>query len=124
MSAITVFLENQKVLAHVGWYERERKQGVELMVSVRVKSHYGNTSDDLADTVDYARLVEMVNTLAAQERKLLESLASDIADAVEDRYKSRIKEIEVHIRKSKIDTPGYQADHVGISLVRNYENIP
>lgn len=114
----SVFLENQHVKAQVGWYPKERHQRVDLWVSVLVELRTGNFKEELSRTVDYAVLVGIVITESSKERKLLETLASDIVDAIETEYRPLIHSAEVTIRKNKIQVTGYDADGVGIRYRR------
>lgn len=63
--------------------ERERAQPLEVDLDVEVDLRPSGASDDLAHTVDYGALCDIVaTTVAGGQPQLLEHLAAAIADAV------------------------------------------
>lgn len=74
-----------KVKTFIGVPDEERAGLQELLVTVRIGTHtaFSDTADDIGRTIDYAALAEGLKALAlAKPRKLIETLASDIADHV------------------------------------------
>ncbi len=81
--------------------ERERPQPFDIQLTLDVNLERASRSDDLADTVDYARLYErIVGIVADTSYALIERLASDLLDvALED---ARVTGAEVTVAKPGI----------------------
>lgn len=79
--------------------ERTRPQPLEVDLDVEVDLTAAGLSDDLADTVDYGSLCELVaDTVRAGAPHLLERLAAQLADVVLG-ADERIGAVEVGLRK-------------------------
>ncbi|MEM7697127.1 MAG: dihydroneopterin aldolase [Verrucomicrobiota bacterium] len=65
--------------------ERSRPQSLAVNVSIRPGRSFDELNDDLAGTVDYFAVSEAIRDAAATgERRLIETLASDLVDVVLD----------------------------------------
>lgn len=117
----SVFLENQHVKAQAGWFAKERAQRVDLWISVYADIKSSNPRDELSHTLDYSDLVGIVITESARERKLLETLATDIIEAIHSDYHAILRSVEVVIRKKKVQVTGFEADAVGIRCKKTFE---
>lgn len=117
----SIFLENQHVKAQVGWYQKERAHRVDLWVSINAQLIPENVREELTQTLDYAALVGIVITESSKERKLLETLALDIAHAVEQINPAILKSVEVVIRKKHVAVNGYNADGAGVKLFKQFK---
>lgn len=100
-------LRGLRVLARCGVLpeERARPQPLELDLDLVCGMRAAGDSDDLADTVDYGAVCELVERVAQHEPvALLEHLASRIADALlgVDR---RIEQVAVAVRKLRPPVP-------------------
>ncbi|QJE98268.1 dihydroneopterin aldolase [Luteolibacter luteus] len=83
--ACQIEIRRLKVKTYIGVPEDERTGAQELLVTVKITPRVGfsETGDEIEQTVDYAALAEGLKVLAlAKPRKLIETLASDIADLV------------------------------------------
>jgi 7,8-dihydroneopterin aldolase/epimerase/oxygenase len=81
--------------------ERERRQLIEIDLTIEINLEAAARSDDLAQTLDYASLHErIVRVVATTSYALLERLASDLLDEVfADR---RVVRATVSLSKPKI----------------------
>ena len=80
-----VEIRGLRVLAHHGALagEQERAQMFEVDLDIEIDTAVPGRSDELADTLDYGAAVELVSSVMRARRfKLLEALASAVADAV------------------------------------------
>ncbi len=110
-----IHIRNLSVETHIGVPEAERAAPQQLLVSLVLEPLHAfeAMSDDVSLTIDYAEVCRQVEALAAaRARRLLETLASDIAALVLREF--RCAEVEVEIRKFILP----QTDHVAVSLVR------
>jgi 7,8-dihydroneopterin aldolase/epimerase/oxygenase len=85
--------------------ERAEAQPIEVDLVVRLDLSRPGRSDELADTVNYASLFELASEIVEwRSFKLLEALASAIADAVLAAHP--VDDVEVRVRKPKAPLPG------------------
>jgi 7,8-dihydroneopterin aldolase/epimerase/oxygenase len=78
-----IFLEEIKVLAHHGWYEEERANGHWFCISVEVECDEKKIlNDDLANTLNYELIYEIVLAEMKTTQNLLETVAQNILDKV------------------------------------------
>jgi len=84
----SIELNDVRLYAYHGVLEQERRVGGEYSVSLRV--HYNiykaMESDDVADTLNYALLLDIVKEQMSQPSNLLEHVAGRIAKAVVSRF--------------------------------------
>ena len=76
-----------KVRCHIGVPDEERASPQELWVTVKISTaaSFESMADDIARTLDYAALAGAVQRLAAaRPRRLIETLAADIAGLAMD----------------------------------------
>jgi 7,8-dihydroneopterin aldolase/epimerase/oxygenase len=111
-------LRGLRALGHCGVSieERDRPQPIEVDVDVRVDLGPPGRSDDLADTVDYARLCSDVERVVTSERfALLERLAARVAEvALGD---ERVSAVTVTVRKLHPPVP-QRLTSSGVRLTR------
>lgn len=116
-----VFLDSQEVCAPIGVHEFERKAGVKLWISLRVKLSKLPDLDHIDHTLDYTQLVDIVNAQSSKERQLLETLAYDIRSAVLEKSKVGIENIHIRIEKPQIPHNGYAGKACGIEFSFTFE---
>ncbi|ADF50383.1 MAG: dihydroneopterin aldolase [Zunongwangia sp.] len=100
----SIKLKNIKVFAYHGCLEEEGKIGSDYSVDLKVKGDLSNSgkSDELADTIDYVHLNNIVKEEMALRSKLLESVAERINNRV---LKEIILVQKVTVSVSKINPP-------------------
>ena len=82
-----VALQDVRFFAPIGFFEEERIVGNEFYVDVSVSFPFGNDdAENLANTLNYAELYELVCSVMQQERKLLESAAQEILEGIRKSY--------------------------------------
>jgi 7,8-dihydroneopterin aldolase/epimerase/oxygenase len=94
-----------------GVLEHERASGQEFVVDITVWIDLADaaTSDDLADTYDYAALAKLAaNVVAGPARNLIEAVGGEIADQVMD--DERVHAVEVVVHKPQAPIPQQFAD--------------
>ena len=94
----------------------ERRDGQTFVVDVALTADVSETSDDLADTVNYATLSERLAAVVAGEPvDLIETLAARLADVcLED---PRVSRVEVTVHKPEVPL-AVTVDEVSVTLVR------
>lgn len=98
--------------------ERDRAQPFEVDLDLAVDLGPAGASDDLADTVDYGAVADVVAASVAGPRSfaLLEALAGHVAEAVLD-VDRRITAVTVALRKLRPPL-AVDIDTVGVRVVR------
>ena len=97
--------------------ERERPQPLEVDLDVVADLIAAGASDDLADTVDYGQLTEVVAVVVSESRfMLLEALAEAIATAV--LAADRVQAVTVSVRKLRPPVP-VELDTAGVTIHRS-----
>jgi dihydroneopterin aldolase len=77
----TITLEGIEVFAHHGVLPEEKERGQEFIIDVRLDLSSVPAADDIASTVDYARVASrVVEVSTGSTYDLIETLAAAIAD--------------------------------------------
>ena len=115
-NAQRVLVRGLEVWSRVGVPDQEREESQRLLVDVEVVpvTPFEALGDDIERAVDYDALARRVVELAGEgERRLIETLASDIAGLVlED---DEVRRVTVRIRKFILP----QTEFVGVELTRS-----
>lgn len=85
-----IFIEELRVDAHVGIYERERAaaQTIEIRLTFGVPDEAAR-DDDIAKTIDYAKVIERIRReLAERHFNLLETLGEYVIALMLDEFKA------------------------------------
>ena len=93
-----IHIEALALSAHLGVPNAERAAAQRLTVSLTLEPvrDFSALGDDLEKTVDYFAVCEAVKTLTgAHPRRLIETLAEEIAELVLERFAVRVVEVEV-----------------------------
>ena len=115
MNTDKISLVDLEVFYRVGVPDAERAQPQRLLLTVELESDFTSAakSDGIADTIDYYAVTQRLLKFGeGREWKLIEKLASDIADTV----LKEIKPQSVFVEVKKFIIP--QARHVSVSLSR------
>jgi dihydroneopterin aldolase len=110
-----IVIRGLEVLAHIGALEEERAQTQRLTISLRMEPARGfaGVRDELAETVDYAAVFEAVKEeVQRTHRRLIETLAEELAAVVLRGF--AVRAVEVEIRKYIFP----ETEYVAVSLRR------
>ena len=117
MTRITI--RNMMFYGFHGRYEYEREQGQKFYFDVELITYEDKSaaSDDLDETVDTARVYDVIKDVNENNRfQVLSALCTTIADKVFDKFKS-VDEIVVRVRKPYIPISG-PMDYVEVEVNR------
>lgn len=117
MTTYTITLKNCAFFARHGVLEQENALGQRFFVDATMEVEAGDVleSDLVEQTVDYGlafTLIEQVVT--GQQRKLIETLAFDIAKALCARF-AQIRHVEITVRKPSAPVQGV-LDHAEVRV--------
>jgi dihydroneopterin aldolase len=104
-------LRGLTVRGHHGVFEHERRDGQDFVVDITVwlDLAIAAASDDLTDTLDYGTLAKCAaDIVAGPPRKLIETVAGQIADEV--MVDERVHAVEVVVHKPSAPIPLTFAD--------------
>jgi len=111
-----VFLRKVRLYARHGVWAQEQAVGTEFEISLRVKYDFTEAmrTDDVAYTLSYADLYELVKREMQQPAQLLEKVAGRIANAVFCQFpKAEALDLEI----VKLNPPmGARCDGAGVEL--------
>ena len=113
-------IKNIKLWARVGVLEQERNLGQLFSLDVFLWSDFENCTqnDNIKNTVDYSKLVEI---LKYQSNKLccltIEKYSSEILKIIDDEF--QISRVKIILTKCKPPITGFDGE---VSIVRVFEN--
>lgn len=119
-----IFIDSLRLYAFHGVMPQERRVGGWFVVTLRV--HYdisqAFTSDDVAHTVNYAQLCQIVESEMSKPSNLLEHVAGRVADAVFGQF-PEVSKLELSITKEN-PPMGANCDGAGVEvhLINNKTN--
>lgn len=96
---ITIELKNLRFFAHHGLYAEEKKIGNEFEVNLWVIYTSGSgVINDIAQTINYATLYELLKTEMQKPRDLLETVVMEITERIYLFYPN-VKKVEIVVTK-------------------------
>ena len=114
-----ICLHEVRFYAFHGVMPQERSVGGEFLVSVKVgyPLEKAMSSDDVADTLNYAALYELVKKEMMQPSSLLEHVMGRIVEAIEKAF-PKVTSVEVKIKKVN---PPMGSDSNGAEVMGRFE---
>jgi 7,8-dihydroneopterin aldolase/epimerase/oxygenase len=99
---VVIEIEGLEVIGFHGATRREKKEGQPFLFDMYLIAHdAGVRTDQLADTVDYTKVVERVRDICQNRRfNLIEALAAAVVDDLMDNFP--ISRARVRVRKPKV----------------------
>ena len=96
---LTISLNNVRFRAYHGIHSEERQKGNDFVVNMQASFEpNAGIITSLDDTIDYASLFDIINTIMQKPVDLLETLVQNIAHAAHQRF-PQLKEIAVSVEK-------------------------
>jgi dihydroneopterin aldolase len=107
-------IEGLVIKGYHGVYPEERITGRDFRYDIEIKTQLikGNTTDNIADTIDYVSVYQMVREIAQTPVNLMEHLASTITQAILN-YSEDINQVKIKITKLQ---PPIDAIMEGVSV--------
>lgn len=98
LETLTLLIDALTIETRMGVGEEERRRPQRLLLDLRVEvAPRQPRQDDVSEVVDYGAIAQRVRDLAAGERRLLETLAREVAEAA--LVDPAVAAVEVAIRK-------------------------
>ena len=118
MSEVFIEIEALELTGFHGATSEERKRGQRFLFDVFLVAHdAGIRTDQLADTIDYTKVVACVREVSDRQRfNLIEALAAAVADEIIKRFD--VSRVRVRVRKPEVvlDAP---AEHTAATVERS-----
>lgn len=114
----TIHLQNCRFYAHHGLFKEESIVGAGFEVSVSASFEEEGMIISMNETLNYVAVYDIVKKQFEQPRKLLETLAQEIAVEIH-LLDSRIKTIEIHLKKLNAPISNFTGS-VGVSYTKRY----
>ena len=112
------FMACHGVLPH----EREIPQPFEADVELGLDLRAAGESDNIEDTVNYAKVYDIVSTdLTVTSKKLIEALAEEIAEDLLNAF-ARVRWVRVTLHKPAAPIDGIFSD-VGVTILRHRKDL-
>jgi 7,8-dihydroneopterin aldolase/epimerase/oxygenase len=112
----TVEVRDLRVFGRHGVHEEERERGQDFLFDVELEVGERGTSDRLEDAVDYVEVARAVQEVSdGMQYRLLEALASAVADELERRFSP--ERLRVRVRKPEVRPAGLDGA-VGVIVTR------
>ncbi len=119
-----ILIKGLKLFAYHGVNPEEKENGqdfifdIELYVNMNKACH----SDNVEDTVSYAKVVKTVRRVfTAQKYDLLERCAEITAQAILDEY-SEVLRVDLTLKKPQAPVNA-EFEYMGVNIVRSRDNI-
>ena len=112
-----VLIEALELHAYHGWHRHEGEFGQPFLINLELETDIGRaaSSDDLNDTLDYAKIVDTVRKLFVDTRyKLVETAAAAVAQGLLAEFPT-VTMVDLRVRKLKPPIPE-RLSAVGIHL--------
>lgn len=117
---VVIELQQVRLQAFHGVYAGEEKTGSTYEVNVRVAYDEGDTTfDDLKNTIDYVKLLNIVKQRMKVSTGLLEKVADGVIREIKDRYPFTT-EITISIYKLDAPVENFQGK-IGVTLHKKFD---
>lgn len=84
----TLNIKSLSVSTKIGVYSWEQRINQQLLIDITIPADFSSCEDNLANTIDYAALCQMVTEFVqAQSFQLIESVANKVADLIQQEFK-------------------------------------
>ena len=112
MKSEIIQIKRLRISTHIGVPDEERENAQQLCVSVNMwpEMAFDELNDEIGGGVDYYQVsLRLKDVAAARPRKLIETLASDLAEMIVKEF--AVKEVELSIEKYILDDADFEFAH-------------
>lgn len=117
-----ILIRDLKLFAYHGVNPEEKENGQNFVFDIDLYVNFGKAcySDDLNDTVSYAKVIKTVRKIFTDEKyDLLEKAAQITCDAIFDSF-SQVEKIRMTLKKPEAPISA-DFDYVGVEIFRERE---
>jgi len=113
---LRIELRGLELFGHHGATDEEQERGQMFLYDVELEVGARGASDRLEDAVDYRDVAAAVREVADRRFRLLEALASAIADVLVERFP--VEHVRVRVRKPEVRPAGIELEFAAVTAER------
>jgi 7,8-dihydroneopterin aldolase/epimerase/oxygenase len=113
---VKVELRGLALFGHHGVHEAERERGQMFLYDVELEVGERGADDRIESAVDYSRVAAAVREVAGGQFRLLEALASAVADELVRRFAP--EHVRVQVRKPEVSPGGNEVEYAAVTVER------
>jgi dihydroneopterin aldolase len=113
---VKVELRGLELRGHHGVGEEERRAGQVFVYDVELEVGGRGASDRIEEAVDYRDVAKTVREVNDTQFRLLEALASAVADALVERFPVEL--VRVRVRKPAVRPAGLEVEYSAVTVER------
>jgi 7,8-dihydroneopterin aldolase/epimerase/oxygenase len=115
---VKIELVGIELYGHHGVHEEERARGQRFLYDVELEVGERGTDDRIENAVDYSKVTAAVRRVASERQfRLLEALASAIADELMERFPA--ESVRVRVRKPDVHPAGNRVEFAAVTAERS-----
>ncbi len=108
-----VELVGLELYGYHGVHDHEREQGQRFLYDVALEVGSRGRNDRIESAVDYSKVAACVREVAAGQYRLLEALASAIAELLMERFQP--ERVTVRVRKPEVRPAGIELEFAAVT---------
>ena len=116
---LSIHLNNVSFFGYHGLYEEERIKGNQFIINATISYNPSGRVDNIAETIDYASIYELIHQRMSTPTPLLETIVMDIAHRILSIY-PLAEEVYISITKEKPPIANFEGS-VGVSFTLKRE---
>ncbi len=105
-----------ELFGHHGVGKEEQARGQRFVYDVELEVGERGATDRIEDAVDYREVAKTVREIAGGQFRLLEALATAIADALVERF--AVEHVKVRVRKPEVRPSGVDLEFAAVTVER------
>ncbi len=109
-------LQGVELFGYHGVGEEERLRGQRFRYDIELEVGERGSDDKIENAVDYRDVAACLKEVAGGQYRLLEALASAIADALVERF--GVEQVKVRVRKPEVTPAGVALDFSAVTVER------
>jgi dihydroneopterin aldolase len=113
---VRIGLQSLHVFGYHGVEEDEKHLGQLFLFDIELEVGDRGVSDRIEDAVDYRDVADVVREVNANRCDLIEALASNLADALYERFAP--EQVQVRVRKPQVKPSGLTVEYSWATAVR------
>jgi dihydroneopterin aldolase len=110
---VRIELVGLELFGYHGVHDYEREQGQRFLYDVELEVGARGADDRIENAVDYSRVAATVREVAGEPRRLLEALATALAETLMERFEP--VRVKVRVRKPDVRPSGIEIEFAAVT---------
>jgi dihydroneopterin aldolase len=111
---VRIELSGLELFGYHGVHDYEREQGQRFLYDVELEVGERGADDRIENAVDYSKVAATVREVAETPRRLLEAVATAVAEALLARFEP--ERVKVRVRKPDVRPGGIDVDFAAVTI--------